>query len=400
MKQRISYLLMGLLITCMLCIGNTKVSAEEFQTIEVNEVDDIQNASGGSKGFVQTIEKREEKDFGTQTNYYSFTLEQPSYVKITDYADVFVMNFAGDISVSLSTGQIFQKAHFKNKFADGREYTYYTLLDEGTYYIKVDVAYTSLVQSKKSSYKDNPTNTICIYAEPLEGRENGVGTSKKKAIKLKTGNESYSQLSEFSRSKYYSIDITRTTDIIFQCNFITKEGWDKKYITKDNGVLWTVYNEKGEKLAKCQTNCGSAWGDEETENNFVNFHLKALKPGKYYVVASCDIELKDGEGLFETQCTPIVLYAPGIESVKRSGTSAKVVLKKKISQVSGYQIAYATKKDMSDAKYVTLDKNTKLSRTIKGLKKDKKYYVQARSYYKTADGETYYGGFWKKVVVK
>lgn len=396
MKKKVSYFLVGLLVTCLLSIAKTKVCAQDFNKIEVNVVDEVLNASSGEKVVLENIPMREEGDFGVDSFYYTFILDQPAYVKIEEYADIFNYNFCGKVSVSLSTNKIFKDAQIKNKFADGAESTYNTILETGTYYIKVDVEYESKALSK-SSYKTNPTNTLTIYAEPLEGRKSDAGESKKKAIKMISGKTSLSQISEFSRAKYFSIEVNHTSDIIFQCNSVTKEGWDEKYITSNNGILWSVYNSKGEKLDYCQTNAYSTF-DNQTKNNYVNFHMKSLKPGKYYVVAANEEKPQNGEYLFEAKCTPIILYAPKISSIKRTGNNtAKIVLKGAVKEVSGYEIMYSENKNMSGSKVVKIDKNTKLSRSIKGIKKNKTYYVQVRSYYKDADGNTFYGGYGKKV---
>ncbi len=83
-----------------------------------------------------------------------------------------------------------------------------------------------------------------------------------------------------------------------------------------------------------------------------------------------------------------------IKDIKASIKSAKnikgkkVLLKiKKLKNVSGYQIQYSTNKKFSKAnsKYTT-----KLSYTVKKLKKNKKYYFRARAY-KTVSGKKKYG---------
>lgn len=396
MKKKVSYFLVGLLVTCLLSIAKTKVYAQDFNKIEVNVVDEVLNASNGEQMVLEDIPVREEDNYGVDSFYYTFTLEEPAYVKIEDYADIFNFNFCGRFSVSLSTNKVFKNAQIKDEFANGIESTYNTILEAGTYYIKVDVEYKDK-SSSQSSYKTNPTNALAIYAEPLEGRTKGAGESKKKAIKLATGETSVSQISEFSRAKYFSIEVNNTTDLIFQCNSVTKEGWDEKMSLKDNGILWSVYNEKGEKLDYCQTNTTITLNNQ-TKDNYVNFHMKSLKPGKYYVVAANEEKPQSGKFVFEAKCTPIILYAPKVSSIKRSGNNtAKIVLKGAVKKVSGYEIMYSTNKNMSGAKVVKLDKNTKLSRDIKGIKKDKTYYFQVRSYYKGADGNMYYGGYGKKV---
>lgn len=63
---------------------------------------------------------------------------------------------------------------------------------------------------------------------------------------------------------------------------------------------------------------------------------------------------------------------------------------------SGYEIQYATKKDFKSKKSVWVKNNEKVSKTIKNLKKNTKYYVRIRTYYQ-AEQEKIYGDFSKVV---
>ena len=65
-----------------------------------------------------------------------------------------------------------------------------------------------------------------------------------------------------------------------------------------------------------------------------------------------------------------------IKKIARSKKSAKISWKK--VKCDKYQIRYSTQKNMKKAMYITY-KNSKTSATIKGLKKNKKYYVQIRT---------------------
>ena len=81
------------------------------------------------------------------------------------------------------------------------------------------------------------------------------------------------------------------------------------------------------------------------------------------------------------------------------GKKAKVNLKK-VAQASGYEIMYST--NMNFTKKATKKvSTTKLTKTIRKLKKKKTYYIKARAY--KLDGKTKVYGKWsliKKVVIK
>ena len=66
--------------------------------------------------------------------------------------------------------------------------------------------------------------------------------------------------------------------------------------------------------------------------------------------------------------------------------------------MTGYQIRYSQKSNMSGAKYATASKTSK-SKKIKKLSKKKKYYVQVRTYMKKS-GKTYYSKWSSKKTVK
>lgn len=67
----------------------------------------------------------------------------------------------------------------------------------------------------------------------------------------------------------------------------------------------------------------------------------------------------------------------------------------KDSGVTGYQVMYGTKSDLSDGKSVDITSNTKGKKTVKDLKAKKTYYVKVRSYKKV--GNSKYYGAWSDV---
>lgn len=72
---------------------------------------------------------------------------------------------------------------------------------------------------------------------------------------------------------------------------------------------------------------------------------------------------------------------------------------KKTTQITGYQLQYATSSSFSKAKTVTISKNSTTSKTISSLTKNKKYYVRIRTY-KTVNGTKYYSSWSSKKSIK
>lgn len=84
-------------------------------------------------------------------------------------------------------------------------------------------------------------------------------------------------------------------------------------------------------------------------------------------------------------------------TAKSKGFTAKWT--KKTTQVTGYQLQYATSSSFSKAKTVTISKNSTTSKTISSLTKNKKYYVRIRTY-KTVNGTKYYSSWSSKKSIK
>lgn len=89
--------------------------------------------------------------------------------------------------------------------------------------------------------------------------------------------------------------------------------------------------------------------------------------------------------------------------VSATGKSKAFVVKwsKRTKQITGYQIRYASKSNMKNAKKILVTKNTTVSKRISKLKAKKTYYVQVRTY-KTVKGSKYYSSWskTKKVTTK
>lgn len=74
---------------------------------------------------------------------------------------------------------------------------------------------------------------------------------------------------------------------------------------------------------------------------------------------------------------------------------------KKVSSATGYQIQYSTSSRFTNAKTVTITKNSTVSKSVTKLKASKKYYVRIRTY-KTINGKKYYSSWsgYKAVTTK
>lgn len=97
-----------------------------------------------------------------------------------------------------------------------------------------------------------------------------------------------------------------------------------------------------------------------------------------------------------TKSFKISPVATSLKSVKAGKKAFKATWKKQTKQVTGYQIQYSVKKGFgSKVKTVTISKNKVTSKTIKNLKKNKKYYIRIRTYKKV--GAKNFHSDWSKV---
>lgn len=108
-----------------------------------------------------------------------------------------------------------------------------------------------------------------------------------------------------------------------------------------------------------------------------------------------------GNKTYYAKWEKVKVTKPDLKSVTNvSKKKMKVTIRKKIASAEGYVIIYSTNSKMKSSKTVTISKNSTLSKTISGLTKGKKYYVQVRAYHKDSTGAKVYSGYSKKVSVK
>lgn len=90
-----------------------------------------------------------------------------------------------------------------------------------------------------------------------------------------------------------------------------------------------------------------------------------------------------------------------ISSLKSSKAKTFVVKWKKVKNADGYQVVYSTSSKFTGSKSASVSKSA-LSKTVKGLKAKKTYYVKVRAYRKDAKGNKIYSSYStpKKVKVK
>ena len=147
-------------------------------------------------------------------------------------------------------------------------------------------------------------------------------------------------------------------------------------------------------------------GKEIKALDYVKLGGNTLKEGRDYTVKYANNKdvgtasvIITGVGVYTGSVTrTFTIAAPytpktSIKKLVSKKRSITVKLAKK-SGITGYQLQYSTSKKFKKAKALNL-KSTTVSKTVKKLKSQKKYYVRIRTY-KTVGEKTFYSG-WSKV---
>ncbi|MFR5875658.1 MAG: fibronectin type III domain-containing protein [Eubacterium sp.] len=152
--------------------------------------------------------------------------------------------------------------------------------------------------------------------------------------------------------------------------------------------------------AKLSCNSYNYNGKTHKPSVTVKYGKKALKNGTDYTVQYVDSCKNTGKHavmvVFKGEYTGIkYLYfnikpkSTTIKSVKAGKKSFTVKWKKNASQTTGYQIQYCTSKSFKNAKTVTVNSTSTVSKKVSGLKAKKKYYVRVRTYKHSCGVKTY-----------
>ncbi|MCM1285090.1 MAG: PepSY domain-containing protein [Acetobacter sp.] len=222
-----------------------------------------------------------------------------------------------------------------------------------------------------------------------------INKSEAKAIALQDAGLKSSQV-KFTKNKLDYDNGIKIYDIEFYTNLTEYEyeinASTGKIVSRDSDLdicLSTktyIYNGKAKKPSVTiktddgRSNISSSYYKVTYKNN--------TKPGK--ATATIKFNDKKYHGTFKKNFT-IKPKKSSLTSIKKNGTNLTVKWKKD-NNVTGYQVQYSTNSNFSSSKKVTVSKKSTTSKTIKGLKSNKKYYVRVRAY-KTVNGKKFYGPY-------
>lgn len=172
---------------------------------------------------------------------------------------------------------------------------------------------------------------------------------------------------------------------------VCKETLDVKTIARLStaSVSKTVYAKTG-KAIKPKVTVKDIQGNTISASEYTVTYSKNKNEG----TAVATVIFKDTSNYAGTMKAKFsIVTKPGkasITSLTNDKNKQATVKWKKVSKATGYEIQYATNKKFSKAKTSTVKKGTTVKKAIKGLKKNKTYYVRIRTY-RTVSGNTVYG---------
>lgn len=152
---------------------------------------------------------------------------------------------------------------------------------------------------------------------------------------------------------------------------------------------------------------GGTWNatSHDWSSSYRGYYTKwkvTLAKGTYYLRTSYPYYVD-----VNTNYSMTLQYRPSFSNTRitsKAGKSKAITVKWARAQAAtGYQVQYSVYSNMKKAKTFTVKGNTKLSKTITGLKSGKKYYVRVRTYKKVkVNGvtKTFYGKWTAKGAVK
>ena len=203
-----------------------------------------------------------------------------------------------------------------------------------------------------------------------------------------TNNDHVVVVRVFAKSQAEKFESSDCQKIVYVDNTPIK----KKVTSKNVTLSTTAYTYTG-KVRKPAVKVVVNGKKVAASNYTVKYSSGRKNVGTYKVT----VTMKNNYTGKVTKTFKILPKGTSLKSVKNSGKKQiKVTWKKQNKQTTGYKIQYTTdKKFKKSVKASTITKNKYTSKTIKKLKKNKKYYVRICTYKKV--GKTTYYSTWSKV---
>ncbi|SFB16361.1 Cysteine protease, C1A family [Acetitomaculum ruminis DSM 5522] len=305
------------------------------------------------------------------------------------------------------SGSLVKEATTQQKISTGG---FHTIKLKNPVNIKHGEKYSVVVTLSKSGYEDNEVEFILSSTEDGSWYHTYNNTAKNQSFVYDNG--TFYDLIKEDGFESYSFRIKAYTKkaVEEEHDYVTKI--TKATVSKD-GLIEEVCSLCGD--VKSSTKINKISKINLSKSSYICTG-KAIKPqvtvkdsagktinSKYYTLSyksnknvgtgSVTITFKTYYSGKVTKSFSILPKSTSIKKLSALNKGFKLALNKQVSQTSGYQIIYSTSKNFSkNNKYVTISKNTTLSKTISKLKAKTTYYVKVRTY-KKVNKKNYYSAW-------
>ena len=194
---------------------------------------------------------------------------------------------------------------------------------------------------------------------------------------------------QFKRTKVTPAGFGKDGIVIYQCTTCDLTQEESIPALKNATLSKTsyVYDDKDKKPSVIV---------KDTKGNTISNISYSLSYSDKKYVGTATVTVKFKGNYSGTKKLNYTIKPKGTSISKLSAISKGFTIKinKQTAQTTGYQIRYADNKSFKNSKTVTINSNKTFKKTIKNLKKNKKYFVEVRTY-KVQKGKKYYSS-WSK----
>ena len=241
-----------------------------------------------------------------------------------------------------------------------------------------------------------------VYVDAFRGKSNTESMSYKEAVIHRTLDPGRYEISVFYIQSYHSKYSFESSGSLYVRVDLpnTKPAFDFRFKKRSAKSTWSG---TGGNSWQYWTTAKQTWSSSNTKVAY--FKNKNVKTITYNgigetVITISQTECYDYRASSASYKLTIVPDKPTVKSVDPVKKGFKITWKKKSSKfASGYEVRYSLKSSMKKAKTKIVKGAGKNAKTIKSLKRNKRYYAQVRIY-KKVSGKTYYSGWSKKKSVR
>lgn len=285
----------GMAFTTFAATNEKNAEYTKVNVAQVEDITDLLNVS--DSGAVNKLENIDGE--GLYSYYYTFKLSKASYVDIKSYAKLVNYNFQADMMLYLGTDKTFAASPVIESWMDGDGKEYKTMLEAGTYYIKIccDI-------HKDADFTNEKTVNFAIYTQPIN-RSGAKGSTMKTAMTIK--NTTIGCVTSTSKNQWFKINAPQKSDVTLKSVITAPTQWN------EGRANVCAYDKNGAMIS-------SKVSMATNSNNSATITLKGVK-GTVYVCVAAE------SGVFNVSQTAVVKdkYKPSAPSVSPCKKGAKVV---------------------------------------------------------------------------